>query len=47
VVGCALFYLDFRFAQEIKWRSEYPNLNKFADKLMKRKSFQDTVPPNA
>jgi glutathione S-transferase len=45
VMGCALFYLDFRFAQEIKWRDEYPNLNKFADKLMKRKSFQDSVPP--
>jgi len=44
VCGCALFYLEFRFP-EINWRGDYQNLAKLADKLMKRKSFQDTVPP--
>ena len=41
--GCALFYLDFRFP-EIAWRTNYPNLEKLADKLSKRQSFIDTVP---
>ncbi len=44
VTGCALMYLDFRFP-EIDWRNDYPNLTKHADKLIKRKSFQDTIPP--
>jgi len=43
-LGCALGYLDFRFAQ-IDWRSAHPNLAKHFDKLMTRQSFQDTVPP--
>ena len=42
-VGCALGYLDFRFAQ-IAWRDEYPNLHKLQDKLMLRPSFADTLP---
>ena len=42
-VGCALAYLDFRFAQ-IDWRGEYPNLLKLQDKLMQRTSFIDTKP---
>ena len=42
-VGCALFYLDFRFPQ-IDWRGEYPNLARLGDKLAARKSFIDTVP---
>lgn len=42
-VGCALFYLDFRFP-EIDWRSAYPNVARLADKLAKRASFKDTVP---
>ncbi|WP_296446104.1 glutathione S-transferase C-terminal domain-containing protein [Rhodoferax sp. UBA5149] len=42
-VGCALGYLDFRFAQ-IDWRTEYPNLLKLHDKLMQRPSFSDTLP---
>jgi glutathione S-transferase len=42
-VGCALFYLDFRFAQ-IDWRGEHSNLARLADKLAARKSFIDTVP---
>ncbi len=42
-VGCALGYLDFRFAQ-IDWRSDYPNLKKLYDKLMLRPSFVETRP---
>ena len=42
-VGCALGYLDFRFAS-IDWHSDYPNLHKLQDKLMQRQSFSDTVP---
>jgi glutathione S-transferase len=42
-VGCALGYLDFRFA-EIDWRTDYPNLHKLHDKLMLRTSFADTQP---
>ena len=42
-VGCALAYLDFRFAQ-IDWRGAYPNLLKLQDKLMQRTSFIDTQP---
>lgn len=42
-LGCALFYLGFRF-QQIDWRSSYPNLERFADKIGKRPSFKDTVP---
>ena len=42
-VGCALGYLDLRFAQ-IDWRSDYPNLNKLYAKLMQRPSFMETRP---
>lgn len=42
-VGCALGYLDFRFAQ-IDWRTDHPNLHKLHDKLMLRPSFADTLP---
>jgi len=41
--GCALFYLDFRFAH-IDWRGEHSNLARLAEKLAARKSFIDTVP---
>lgn len=44
VVGCALMYLDFRFA-EVNWRKEYPNLGQLTDKLAKRNSFKNTAPP--
>ncbi len=44
VVGCALFYLDFRFS-EVNWRKNYPNLGQLTDKLAKRNSFKNTVPP--
>ena len=43
-VGCALGYLDFRFAQ-LDWREPYPNLRKLNDKLVTRQSFIDTAPP--
>ena len=42
-VGCALFYLDFRFSH-IDWRGEHPNLARLAEKLAARKSFIDTAP---
>ena len=42
--GCALGYLDFRFPH-IDWRSTHPNLTKLADKLAKRPSFIDSLPP--
>lgn len=42
-VGCALGYLDFRFAQ-IDWRSDHPNLLKLYDKLMLRASLAETRP---
>lgn len=42
-VGCALGYLDFRFAQ-IDWRTDYPNLQKLYDKLALRSSFAETQP---
>ncbi len=45
-VGCALGYLDFRFAH-IDWRGPYPNLHKLYDKLAARQSFVDTAPPTA
>jgi glutathione S-transferase len=44
VVGCALFYLDFRFS-EVRWRKDYTNLGQLTDKLAKRNSFKNTVPP--
>jgi glutathione S-transferase len=43
-VGCALGYLDFRFAS-VDWRTPHPNLAKLHDKLMQRQSFIDTAPP--
>lgn len=42
-VGCALGYVDFRFA-EIDWRSQYPNLAKLNEKLVQRASFADSMP---
>ena len=42
-VGCALGYLDFRFAH-IDWRTRHPNLAKLYEKLAQRASFADTLP---
>ena len=45
-VGCALGYLDLRMP-DLNWRKLYPNLGKLFDKLSKRASFKDTVPPKS
>jgi glutathione S-transferase len=45
-VGCALGYLDFRFAH-VGWRADYPNLMRLHTKLAARQSFIDTAPPAA
>ena len=45
-LGCALGYLDFRFPQ-IDWRSQYPNLDRHAARLMARPAFVETAPPKA
>ena len=45
-VGCALGYLDFRFAH-IDWRSEHPNLGRLHGRLAQRQSFIDSAPPSA
>jgi glutathione S-transferase len=43
-VGCALGYLDFRFAHE-DWRKGRPNLAKWYEGMAKRPSMAMTVPP--
>ena len=43
-VGCALGYLDFRFAH-IDWRARHANLARLAEKLAARPSFVETLPP--
>jgi glutathione S-transferase len=43
--GCALAYLDLRHP-DVDWRDRYPNLVNLADKLAKRPSFAETVPPS-
>jgi glutathione S-transferase len=42
-LGCALGYLDFRFAQ-IDWRAAHPNLEKHAARLFARPAFVETAP---
>ena len=42
-VGCALGYLDLRFA-DIAWRASYANLAKLQEKLALRTSFVETSP---
>ena len=42
-VGCALGYLDFRFA-EMNWREARPNLAKLAERLNETQPFKDTAP---
>jgi glutathione S-transferase len=44
--GCALGYLDLRHA-ELDWRTTYPNLQRLAERLGKRSSFADTLPPQS
>jgi glutathione S-transferase len=43
-VGCTLGYLSLRMPQ-LDWRGQYPNLAKLYAQMMKRTSFQNTVPP--
>ena len=45
-VGCALGYLDFRFAH-INWRADHANLVKLHEKISARASYADTAPPAA
>ena len=45
-VGCALGYLDLRFAS-MDWRKDHANLTRLYDKLALRPSFIDTAPPAA
>ena len=42
-VGTAVGYLSVRF-QELPWRTMYPNLAIFSDRLAQRSSFQESVP---
>ena len=42
-VGTALGYLSVRF-QELSWRTLYPDLATFSDRLALRPSFKDSVP---
>lgn len=41
--GSVCGYVDVRFS-EYPWRTEYPNLARYVDKLGERHSFRDTVP---
>lgn len=45
-VGCALGYLDFRFAH-IDWRGRQPQLARLAERLATRPSFAETEPTRA
>jgi glutathione S-transferase len=45
-VGCALGYLDLRFAS-LDWRGGHQNLARLYDKLVARPSFVDTAPKPA
>ena len=42
--GCALGYLDLRHP-DVDWRSAYTNLVRLAEKLARRPSFAETLPP--
>ena len=45
-VGCALGYLDFRFAEQ-DWRADHPHLARLLEKLSQRPSFIETDPRHA
>ncbi len=45
-VGCALGYLDFRFAS-LNWRERHPNLARLHERLNARPGFAETAPPSA
>ena len=44
--GCALGYLDLRHP-DVDWRSAYTNLVRLAEKLARRPSFAETLPPES
>jgi glutathione S-transferase len=43
-VGCTLGYIKLRMPN-LAWQEQYPNLAKLYEQLMKRPSFQNTMPP--
>jgi len=43
-VACCLGWVDFRKPAGIEYRTEYPALARFYDKLMERPAFADTAP---
>ena len=45
-VGCCLGFVGRRLP-DLDWRKTYPNLARLSDKLARRASFKDTVPPAA
>ena len=46
-VGCCLGWVEFRKPGNVDWRADYPNLDRFYNKLMERPAFADTAPPKA
>ena len=44
--GCALGWLLLRFP-DVKWQTQYPNLDRLYQKLLQRPSFIETEPPAA
>jgi glutathione S-transferase len=42
--GCCLGWVEFRKPAGIDWRSAYPNLDRYYDRLMERPAFADTAP---
>jgi len=43
-VGCCLGWVAFRKPGNVDWRSAYPNLDRFYNKLMERPAFAETAP---
>jgi hypothetical protein len=43
-LGCALGYLDFRYAS-LRWRETYPDTGVWFDRFGKRDSMMSTRPP--
>lgn len=42
--GCALGYMGVRYADEYDWRSLFPRLAGYYDKIQERQSFKETLP---
>lgn len=43
-VGCLLGYVELRFGKDINLANDYPNLERLQLSLLKRQSFQDSLP---